>query len=359
MIISKTPFRMSLFGGGTDYPDWYEKNGGSVIGATIDKYCYISVRYLPPFFEHKHRVVWSNIELINEIDEIRHPAVRAILNKMKFEQGLEINYNADLPARSGLGSSSSFSVGLLNALNALQGRMISKDDLAKEAIHVEQDIMKEAVGSQDQIWASYGGLNQINFFRDGRFEVSPLILSSKHRKSLGASLMLFFTGFSRYAPLIAQKKIDNFDKKQKELRVLQQMSHEAVKILHQDKDPVTELGALIHEAWDLKRQLARELVTAYHNIDAAISAEMEFDAMFIDKDEPDNMPEYQLSAPEKLVSVMTGNTMVGSNGEARRMISQGGVRINKEKVEDIHTILEPGVEMVIKVGKRKFLRIIK
>jgi len=261
VIISKTPFRMSLFGGGTDYPEWYEKHGGSVIGATIDKYCYISVRYLPPFFEHKHRVVWSNIELINEIDEIRHPAVRAILNKMKFEQGLEINYNADLPARSGLGSSSSFSVGLLNALNALRGRMISKDDLAKEAIHIEQDIMKEAVGSQDQIWASHGGLNQINFFRDGRFEVSPLILSSKHRQSLGDSLMLFFTGFSRYAPLIAQKKIDNFDKKQKELRVLQQMSHEAVKILHQDKDPVTELGALIHEAWDLKRQLADGVTT--------------------------------------------------------------------------------------------------
>ena len=139
--------------------------------------------------------------------------------------------------------------------------MISKDDLAKEAIHIEQDIMKEAVGSQDQIWASHGGLNQINFFRDGRFEVSPLILSSKHRKSLGASLMLFFTGFSRYAPLIAQKKIDNFDKKQRELRELQEMSHEAVKILHQDKDPVTELGALIHEAWNLKRQLADGVTT--------------------------------------------------------------------------------------------------
>ena len=261
MIISKTPFRMSLFGGGTDYPDWYEKNGGSVIGATIDKYCYISVRYLPPFFEHKHRIVWSNIELINETDEIRHPAVRAILEEMKFEQGLEIIYNADLPARSGLGSSSSFSVGLLNALNALQGRMVSKNDLAKKAIHIEQNIMKEAVGSQDQIWASHGGLNQIDFFRDGRFEVSPLILSTKNRKSLESSLMLFFTGFSRYAPLIAQKKIDNFDKKERELRELQQMSHEAVKILLQNKDPVTELGTLIHEAWNIKRQLADGVTT--------------------------------------------------------------------------------------------------
>ena len=261
MIISKTPFRMSLFGGGTAYPEWDEKNGGSVIGATIDKYCYISVRYLPPFFEHKHRIVWSNIELINEIDEIRHPAVRAILEEMKFEQGLEIIYNADLPARSGLGSSSSFSVGLLNALNALQGRMISKDDLAKEAIHIEQDIMKEAVGSQDQIWASYGGLNKIDFFRDGHFDVSPLILSSENRESLASSLMLFFTGFSRYAPLIAQNKIDNFYKKNTELQALQQMSHEAVNILQQNRNPVEELGALIHEAWNLKRQLADGVTT--------------------------------------------------------------------------------------------------
>ena len=192
MIISKTPFRMSLFGGGTDYPDWYKNNGGSVIGGTIDKYCYLSVRYLPPFFEYKHRVVWSNIELIDEIDEIRHPAVRAILIEMNIERGMEITYNADLPARSGLGSSSSFTVGLLNSLNALKGRMIAKDELAKEAIHIEQNVMKEAVGSQDQIWASYGGLNRIEFHPDGRFDVSPLILSDDNRSSLKSSLMLFF-----------------------------------------------------------------------------------------------------------------------------------------------------------------------
>ena len=191
MIITRTPFRISMFGGGTDYPGWYREHGGAVLASTIDKYCYISARHLPPFFEHKHRIVWSNIELINEIDEIRHPAVRAILNKMKFERGMEITYNADLPARSGLGSSSSFSVGLLNALNALQGRMVSKNHLAKEAIHIEQDIMKEAVGSQDQIWASHGGLNQIDFFRDGGFEVSPLILSTKNQVLLHMSNLNF------------------------------------------------------------------------------------------------------------------------------------------------------------------------
>ena len=261
MIISKTPFRMSLFGGGTDYPDWYRINGGSVIGAAIDKYCYISVRYLPPFFEHKHRIVWSNIELINEVHEIRHPAVRAILNQMKIEKGMEIIYNADLPARSGLGSSSSFSVGLLNALHILRGRIYSRDELAKEAIHIEQDVMKEAVGSQDQIWASYGGLNRIDFHRDGSFEVSPLTLTAENKNFLASSLMLFFTGFSRSAPLIAQKKIDNFKKKDGELRAIQKMCNEAIKILQKKQNPVADLGVLLNEAWHLKRQLADGVTT--------------------------------------------------------------------------------------------------
>ena len=277
MIISKTPFRMSLFGGGTDYPDWYKKNAGSVIGATIDKYCYITVRYLPPFFEHKHRIVWSNIELINEIDEIRHPAVRAVLQTRKINKGMEITYNADLPARSGLGSSSSFTVGLLNALNQLQGNKLSKEDLAKDAIHIEQEIMKEAVGSQDQIWASYGGLNQINFYRDGGFDVSPLNLSDENKNSLSSSLMLFFTGFSRSAPLIAQKQIDNFKKKETELRTIQQMCHEAKEILLKKNDPVFELGNLINEAWQIKRGLADGVTTPA--IDGIYSAGLEAGAL--------------------------------------------------------------------------------
>ncbi len=261
MIISKTPFRMSLFGGGTDYPDWYKEHGGAVIGTTIDKYCYLSVRYLPPFFEHKHRVVWSNIELINEIADIRHPAVRSILEEMGFEDGMEITYNADLPARSGLGSSSSFSVGLLNALNALRGRMVSKDELAQEAIRIEQDVMKEAVGSQDQIWAAYGGLNRIEFHRDGSFDVAPMILSGENRKTFQSSLMLFFTGFSRYASQIAQKQIDNFDNKQNELTTLGQLADEATSILQGNGNMVTELGNLMHDAWNLKRELADGVTT--------------------------------------------------------------------------------------------------
>ncbi|NQV56698.1 MAG: kinase [Rhodospirillales bacterium] len=256
MIISKTPFRVSLFGGGTDYPAWYREHGGSVIGTTIDKYCYLSVRYLPPFFEHKHRVVWSNIELINEIGDIEHPAVRAILEQMGFDKGLEISYNADLPARSGLGTSSSFSVGLLNALYALRGKMITKNELADEAIRIEQDVIGEAVGSQDQIWAAHGGLNRIDFHKDGSYEVSPLIISHDVRDSLKRSFMLFFTGFARTAAEIAEKQIANFSNKKKEIGEISQFCDDASTILQGSGDPIKELGLLMHQSWQRKRSLA-------------------------------------------------------------------------------------------------------
>ena len=265
MIISKTPFRVSLFGGGTDYPDWYLKHGGSVIGTTIDKYNYLSVRYLPPFFEHKHRIVWSNIELINEVDEIEHPAVKAILSDMEIERGMEISYNADLPARSGLGSSSSFTVGLLNALNALKGRMVSKKELADEAIRIEQKVIKEAVGSQDQIWAAHGGLNRIDFHQDGSYEVAPLIMPSVNRRVLQSSFMLFFTGFSRFASTIAEKQIANFNNKQKDLQQLGAFCDEAAGILQNGNSLISDLGRLMHEAWLLKRELADGVTTPVVN----------------------------------------------------------------------------------------------
>ncbi len=261
MIISRTPFRMSLFGGGTDYPDWYLQNGGIVLGATIDKYCYLSVRHLPPFFEHKHRVVWSEIELVNDIEEIRHPAVKAILEDMKFNRGLEISYNADLPARSGLGSSSAFTVGLINALTALRGKMISKKALAQNAIRIEQEVIGEAVGSQDQIWAAYGGLNKIEFHKDGKFSVSPIIMGQQNYSSLESSLMLFFTGFSRVAPLIAQKKIDNFRNKEEELNMLSTLALSAASSLLDKNYDIKKIGELIHEAWLLKRELAEGVTT--------------------------------------------------------------------------------------------------
>jgi len=176
MIMSRTPFRISFFGGGTDYPAWYREYGGAVVGTTINKYCYISFRRLPPFFEHRHRVVYSKIELPQTIEEIEHPAVRNVLREHEVSDGVEIQHYGDLPAKSGLGSSSSFTVGLLNALRAHKGLVSSPEWLAKEAIRMEQDVIREAVGSQDQISAAYGGTNFITFHTSGNFDVSPLVM---------------------------------------------------------------------------------------------------------------------------------------------------------------------------------------
>src|SRR5205814_1084796 len=176
MIISRTPFRVSFFGGGTDYPDWFREHGGAVLSTTIDKYCYISVRELPPFFDHRFRVVYSIVENVKEVHEINHPAVRAVLDRFHTDTGLEIHHDGDLPARSGLGSSSSFTVGLIHALSALQGRHISKEELANQAIYVEQEVIRENVGSQDQISAAFGGFNRVEFRQGGEFEVAPVIL---------------------------------------------------------------------------------------------------------------------------------------------------------------------------------------
>jgi D-glycero-alpha-D-manno-heptose-7-phosphate kinase len=256
MIISRTPFRISLFGGGTDYPTWFREHGGSVIGTAIDKYCYISVRRLPPFFEHKSKIVYSKVELVKSAAEIEHPAVRGVLTDMKIDDGLEIHHDADLPARSGLGSSSSFTVGLLNALYALDSRMISKRDLGREAIRIEQEVLKEDVGSQDQIWAAYGGFNRIDFHPDGSFSVAPFIMPAARRAELQHSLMLFFTGFSRLAPAFAQDQIKNMNNRKNQLRMMKSLVDSAADILLDQKAPIRELGELLHQSWQLKRELA-------------------------------------------------------------------------------------------------------
>jgi D-glycero-alpha-D-manno-heptose-7-phosphate kinase len=256
VIISRTPYRLSFFGGGTDYPKWYLKHGGAVIGTAIDKYCNISLRRLPPFFEHRYRVVWSRIELVNDLLEIEHPAVRAVLLDQKERRGLEIHHDGDLPARSGLGSSSAFTVGLLNALYALRGQMISKQKLAEEAIRIEQHVIREPVGSQDQIWAAFGGLNRIDFRTDGTFTVKPLILTPSRRQELESSLMLFFTGLSRYALTVASKQIANMDAKERNLHRMREMVDEAEAIIGDPLRPVLDLGALMHDAWRLKKELA-------------------------------------------------------------------------------------------------------
>ena len=261
MIITRTPFRISFFGGGTDYPGWFRKNGGAVLATTIDKYCYISCRQLPPFFEHKHRIVYSLIENVRNVDEIQHPAVRAILRWSGCEKGLEIHHDGDLPARSGLGSSSSFTVGLVHALAALDGRYVTKDSLAKNAIDIEQNVIQENVGSQDQISAAFGGFNHIEFRKDDTFHVSPVILPKERQRELQSHLMLFFTGFTRIASDVAKSKIENFKNRNTELKRMEAMVNEAIQILQNEKTPIEELGKLLHESWLYKRNLSSMVST--------------------------------------------------------------------------------------------------
>jgi D-glycero-alpha-D-manno-heptose-7-phosphate kinase len=260
MIISRTPFRVSFFGGGTDYPTWFQENGGVVLATSIDKYCYITCRYLPHFFEHNFRIVYSKIENVRTVDEIVHPAVRAVLAYYRCEKGLEIHHDGDLPARSGLGSSSSFTVGLINAVMAFNGSYISKEELAARAIDIEQNVIGECVGSQDQVSAAFGGFNRIEFLRDGSFQVTPIILRKDRLNELQDSLMLFFTGLSRNAPEIAQSKIENFKNRETELLRMKEMVGEAIKLL-QGNGPIDDFGRLLYESWQYKRTLSSKVTT--------------------------------------------------------------------------------------------------
>ena len=258
MIISRTPFRISFFGGGTDYPAWYEEHGGAVLATTINKYCYITCRYLPPFFEHKNRVVWSKIENVKTFDEIQHPAAKAVLKYLKIKNGVEIHHDADLPARTGLGSSSAFTVGLLNCLFALKGKMISSEKLASEAIHVEQNILKENVGSQDQISAASGGFNLIEFKSKNSFVIDPIVVNSSRLKQLERHLMFYFTGISRTASEIAKEQVQKIPERKNELKTLHQMVYEAINILDSGRN-ILEFGKLLHEGWMLKRGLSDKI----------------------------------------------------------------------------------------------------
>ena len=263
MIISRTPFRVSFFGGGTDYPTWFKENGGAVLATTIDKYCYISVRLLPPFFSHRFRLVYSIVENVAEISEIQHPAARAVLQWNGNEDGLEIHHDGDLPARSGLGSSSSFTVGLINALKALEGRLMSKDELARNAIHIEQCVIREPVGSQDQISAAFGGFNRIEFLPDGSFDIQPIILGRARVETLQSHLMLFFSGVSRYSSEVAETKIANLNSRVSELTTMRQMVDQALDILRDSSTRIEEFGALLNEAWTLKKRLSARVSTQH------------------------------------------------------------------------------------------------
>jgi D-glycero-alpha-D-manno-heptose-7-phosphate kinase len=255
MIISRTPFRISFLGGGTDYPAWYRLHGGAVLATSINKYCYLSCRYLPPFFPHRTRVVYSKVELCQTNDEVAHPAVREALSHLGLERGVEIHHDGDLPARSGLGSSSSFTVGILHALYALKGMIPSRHQLALESIHLEQERLKETVGCQDQILAAYGGFNHIVFSRNGEFSVRPMTLPAERFRELNAHLMLFFTGIHRTASDVAQSYVNGIETRERQLCAIAGLVDEGFALLNRGDD-LFRFGRLLHEGWEVKRGLS-------------------------------------------------------------------------------------------------------
>ena len=263
MIITKTPYRISFFGGGSDYPAWYKKNGGAVLSTTIDKYIYISCRFSPDYFKQKYRIVWRKIENVKNLKDINHKAVRELLKYLKIKQGLEIHYHGDLPARSGMGSSSCFTVGLMQALCKIKNIKLNKSKLANRSIHFEQNVMKEIVGSQDQTSASYGGFNKIIFNKDNSIRIKK-ISSKKNIKKLNENLILIYTGINRTAHKIANKYVNKLTNEKKDHinRILEYVN-QGEKILN--SGDIDNFGSLLHNAWMEKKALSNLITNSKIN----------------------------------------------------------------------------------------------
>jgi D-glycero-alpha-D-manno-heptose-7-phosphate kinase len=261
MIITSTPLRISFFGGGTDYPIWYREHGGAVLSTTIDKRSYITCRRLPPFFEYHSRISYSKVENVSRNEDIQHPSVRACLEYLGIKEGVEIHHVADLPARTGLGTSSAFTVGLLLGLYALRNQMRDKQTLAAEAIHVEQNLLQEAVGAQDQLSAAYGGFNHMLFHADGSFDVKRVITAPERLIELEQHLALYFTGFSRIASEVAKEQLRVTPQKSTELNTMLQLVNEAQEIIVNPNRGLREFGSLLHESWQIKRSLTHKIST--------------------------------------------------------------------------------------------------
>src|SRR3989344_5179408 len=261
MIITRTPFRISFFGGGTDYPAWYREHGGRVLSTSINKYGYTTVRHLAPFFDHKYNIRYRQQEEAKTIDDIKHPSVRECLKYVGEKNGLEVNYSAYLPAMSGLGSSSAFTVGFLHALYGLQNKPVTKYQLARDAITVEQERIGENVGSQDQTVAAFGGFNKIEFGGEKEISVSPLAIDSRKLRSLQDRLMLFFTGFQRNASEIAGEQIKNMPRLGRELRIMGSFVDDAVTHLTSHGELSDDFGKLLDESWRIKRSLSSRITT--------------------------------------------------------------------------------------------------
>lgn len=258
MIITQTPFRMSFFGGGTDFPGFYKEHGGAVISTTFDKYCYVNVRHLPRFFDYSTELSYSRIERVTDVEAIEHPAIREAMKYLDMQE-IRLTYEADLPARSGLGTSSSFAVGMLNAFYALKGKYADKRKLADDAIYLERVLCKESGGVQDQIAASFGGLNRINFNADG-YEVNPVIISPERKAQLNRNLMLFFTGFSRFSSDIQKTTQKDMADKERQLLEMLSLVDEAEKVLTTKTD-LNEFGRLLDYTWKLKRGISSGIST--------------------------------------------------------------------------------------------------
>ena len=275
MIITKTPFRMSFFGGGTDMESFFKEYGGAVLSTTFDKYCYVNVRHLPRFFDYSTELSYSKIERVNDIEDIQHPAIRNAMKMLDMHE-IRLTYEADLPARSGLGTSSSFAVGMLNAFYALKGKYADKKKLADEAIYLERVLCNEAGGWQDQIAASFGGLNRINFSADG-YEVLPVIISPERKRQLNDNLLMFFTGFTRFSSDVQKANNVTSTDKKTQLKEMYALVDDAEEILTNKNKSLDDFGYLLDHTWKLKRQTGNSISTS--NIDALYQKGVEAGAL--------------------------------------------------------------------------------
>ena len=276
MIITKTPFRMSFFGGGTDMENYFKENGGAVLSTTFDKYCYVNVRHLPRFFDYSTEISYSKTERVTNVDDIQHPAVRNAMKMLDMHE-IRLTYEADLPARSGLGTSSSFAVGMLNAFYALKGKYADKKKLADEAIYLERVLCQEAGGWQDQIAASFGGFNRINFNEDG-YEVLPVIISPERKKQLNNNLLMFFTGFTRFSSDVQKANSSSSPKdKNAMLKEMYSLVDDAEKVLTEKTSDLDDFGRLLDHTWKLKRQTGSAVST--NSIDGLYSRGIEAGAL--------------------------------------------------------------------------------
>ena len=260
MIITKTPFRMSFFGGGTDIERYFREYGGAVLSTTFDKYCYVTVRHLPRFFDWSSHLTYSTQEYVTDVEQIKHPAIRNAMKMLDMHE-IRLLYEADLPARSGLGTSSSFAVGMLNAFYALKGRYVDKKKLSDDAIHLERVLCEEAGGWQDQIAAAFGGMNRIEFNRDGSYEVRPIIIHPERKKNLNDNLLMFFTGFTRFSSDMQKVNAIGYEEKVKYLQQMYILVNDAEKVLEDRNSDLDDFGRLLDKTWNLKRQTGSAITT--------------------------------------------------------------------------------------------------